>query len=304
MERVTCAGLPDCLRLSNDRIDIVVPTAVGPRIMRCGFLGGPNLLGECPQLATQTTLGEWKPWGGHRLWAAPEQMPGSYAPDNGPIRWELRDEGRLHVRQRPDASGLEKALVIHLAPSGASLTIEHEICNRHYWPIEIAAWALTVVSPGATALLPQPAFRSHDEQLLPVRAMALWSFTNMTDHRWRFGRRFITLTPDHAPGKPQKIGIRNELGWCACVWPNAVLIKQFACDAAARYPDCGVNNEIYADGPYLEIEALGRLERLAPGERTRLTERWLISEGLDAAVIADESRLYDACVDLLRDSGP
>ena len=302
MERVTCAGLPDCLRLSNDRIEVVVPTTVGPRIMRCGFVGGPNLLGEYPHLGRNTTLGKWKPWGGHRLWAAPEQMPGSYAPDNAPIHWEVPDERTLHVRQQPDASGLEKALVIRLPPSGSNLTIEHEVCNRHYWPIEIAAWALTIVSPGATALLPQPAFRSHDEQLLPVRAMALWSFTNMTDPRWRFGKRFIAMTPDGTRGDPQKIGIRNELGWCACVWPGAVLIKQFAFDAAARYPDCGVNNEVYADGPYLEIETLGRLERLEPGECTRLVERWHVREGLPTAVIEDESRLYDACVHLLHDS--
>jgi hypothetical protein len=161
---------------------------------------------------------------------------------------------------------------------------------------------LTVVAPGATALLPQPAFRSHDEQLRPVRGMALWSFTNLTDRRWRFGKRFISLTPDSTRGDPQKIGVRNELGWCACVWPDAVLIKQFAFDATRRYPDCGVNNEVYADGPYLEVETLGHLERLEPGERTRLVERWLIGGGLPAAVIADESRLYDACVQLIRDS--
>ena len=103
--------------------------------------------------------------------------------------------------------------------------------------------------------------------------------------------RFITLTPDQTQGEPQKLGIRNELGWCACVWPGAVLVKQFEFDAAARYPDCGVNNEVYPDGPYLEIETLGRLERLEPGERTTLVERWLVSEGLPAAVMGDESRL-------------
>ena len=302
MERVTSAGLPDCLRLSNDRIDVVVPTTVGPRIIRCGFLDGPNLLGEYPQLSTNTALGEWRPWGGHRLWAAPEHMPGSYAPDNTPIHWEFWNERTLHVRQQPDAAGVEKALTIDLPASGGNLTIEHEICNRHYWPVEIAAWALTVVSPGATALLPQPAFRSHDEQLLPVRAMALWSFTDMADRRWRFGNRFITMTPDHRRGEPQKIGIRNELGWCACLWPGALLLKQFTFDATARYPDCGVNNEVYADGPYLEIETLGSLERLEPGERTTLVERWVVSEGLPATVLGDESRLYEACVELLRDS--
>jgi hypothetical protein len=302
MERVTCAGLPDCLRLSNDRIDVVVPTTVGPRIVRCGLLGGPNLMGEYPELATSTPLGEWKPWGGHRLWAAPEQMPGSYAPDNAPVEFEVRDARTVCVRQERDASGLEKALVIHLPVSGGRVTIEHEICNRHFWPIEIAPWALTVVSRGATALLPQPRFRSHDEQLRPVRGMALWSFTDMSDRRWRFGKRLITLTPDETRGEPQKIGVCNERGWCACVWPGILLIKQFAYDPAARYPDFGVNNEVYVDGPYLEIETLGPLERLEPGQCARLVERWLISEGIDSRILADESRLYDACVQLLGDS--
>jgi hypothetical protein len=88
---------------------------------------GPNLLGEYPELGTITPLGEWKPWGGHRLWAAPEQMPGSYAPDSAPIQWELLDDLTLQVRQQPDASGLEKSLVIHLSADGGRLTIDNEI---------------------------------------------------------------------------------------------------------------------------------------------------------------------------------
>src|SRR5690349_19933203 len=136
MERITFLNQRDCIRLSNDTIDTVIATTIGPRILRCGVLDGPNLLGEYPDLATRTALGDWKPWGGHRLWAAPELMPGSYAPDDQPVRWELVHERRLTIRQPTDATSIEKVMTIQLAATGGRLTVEHEIWNRHAWPVE------------------------------------------------------------------------------------------------------------------------------------------------------------------------
>ena len=63
----------------------VVATTIGPRIVRYGFVGGDNLLGWVPKDEVKTALGSWKPWGGHRLWTAPEAMPRSYSPDNEPV---------------------------------------------------------------------------------------------------------------------------------------------------------------------------------------------------------------------------
>src|SRR4029450_3223532 len=65
--RVTCLGTPGCIRLANDTVELVITTAIGPRVIRYAFLGGDNLLGEVPDLVTKTAFGEWKPWGGHRL---------------------------------------------------------------------------------------------------------------------------------------------------------------------------------------------------------------------------------------------
>ena len=62
----------DALQLSNGTVELVVTTGIGPRIIRYAFVGGENVLAELADTpATKTELGEWKPWGGHRLWAAP-----------------------------------------------------------------------------------------------------------------------------------------------------------------------------------------------------------------------------------------
>ena len=72
MEKITYLDLPNCYRLSNGTAELVFTTDVGPRVIRYAFVGGENVLGECPAESVVTELGEWKPWGGHRLWAAPE----------------------------------------------------------------------------------------------------------------------------------------------------------------------------------------------------------------------------------------
>jgi len=298
MDVITYLDQPGCVRLSNDTIDVIVATAVGPRVLRCGFAAGPNLLGEYPDLVTETALGPWKPLGGHRLWAAPEQMPGSYAPDDRPLTWQMLDERSISLRQNTDTAGIEKALLVRVAPSGGRVTLQHEIRNRGRWPIEIAPWALTIVAPGGTAVIPQPLFRSHDQQLLPVRSMALWPFTDLSDPRWRIGSRLIRLTPDPHRPAPQKLGVMNERGWCACVWPDAILVKHFDHNGRGRYPDFGSNTEVYAEGAYLELETLGCLELLAPGEAVSHVERWSLFPGLDPLVVDDEHKLEEALVEL------
>ena len=296
--------MPTACQLSNEAIDLIVATGFGPRVLRCGFLGGPNLFGEWPDLVTATGLGDWTPRGGHRLWAAPEEMPGSYAPDNGPIEWEQLDDQSVVLRQKPDAAGMAKTITIRLPADEPKATVQHELFNAGHWPIECAAWALTIMAPGGVAVLPQPDFRSHAEQLRPVRAMALWPFTNLSDPRWFLGKELITMTPDAARAEPQKIGIRNERGWCACIWPHAAFVKQVRCDPTARYPDFGVNNEVYSAGSFLELETLGTLDRLEPGQHTTHLEHWSLFGLPGHGLPGDEAQLHSMLERMVRSSGP
>ncbi|MCA1642148.1 MAG: DUF4380 domain-containing protein [Acidobacteria bacterium] len=84
MEKISCLGLPDCYRLSNGTVEVTVATDVGPRILGYNLRGGENVFGEVPDAVVTTSLGDWKPYGGHRLWTAPEVNPRSYAPDASP----------------------------------------------------------------------------------------------------------------------------------------------------------------------------------------------------------------------------
>ena len=86
MEKVSYAGWPNCIKLSNGQVELIATTDVGPRIMRFGFVGGQNLLNEYKDQVGKTGGDEWRIYGGHRLWHAPEHIVRTYSLDNSPIK--------------------------------------------------------------------------------------------------------------------------------------------------------------------------------------------------------------------------
>jgi hypothetical protein len=289
------------LRLTNAIVDVVVSIDAGPRVLRYAFVDGDNVFAQVPNLATPTPIGKWKPVGGHRLWVAPESMPGSYAPDLEPVAHEMITPLAASFRQKADAAGIEKAITVRLAPASSEVVVTHTITNRTYWPISVAPWAITIVASDGTAVIPQPPHRSHAEDLLPARAVVQWSFTDLTDPRWSIGPQLIRLTPDPSRAAAQKIGVSNEQGWCALVRGRTVFMKRFAWDRRATYPDFGCNNEVFTAGAYLEIETLGPQTVLHPGGSSTHIERWFLFR--DVELGESEAEQHAALSVLLRETG-
>ena len=118
MEKIAFLSFPNCYRLRNGTAEVIVSTDVGPRILRYGFAGEDNVFAEVPDLTTKTEFGDWKPYAGHRLWAAPEAMPRSYAPDNTPITYSLEGDLSIRLTQPADAVGLQEGDDSHARAAG------------------------------------------------------------------------------------------------------------------------------------------------------------------------------------------
>ena len=89
----------------------LLTTDVGPRILRYGFVGEENVLGEWPDLKVVSELGEWTAYGGHRLWTAPEAMPRTYAPDSLPFEFRIDGDRSIRLLQPVEPStGIQKEL--------------------------------------------------------------------------------------------------------------------------------------------------------------------------------------------------
>jgi hypothetical protein len=271
-------GWPNCVRLRTGLLEVVVTTDVGPRILHCSRPGQPNVLkvfdGDAGQMGGKT----WRPYGGHRLWHAPEVHPRTYAPDNEPVSAEIVGD-TLRIRQPVEAStGIEKRLTLTPAPDG-SLTLIHLLRNHNAWPVELAPWSLTMMAQSGTAIIPLPEYAPHsNDTLLPVGTFTAWAYTRLGDPRWWWGSRSVQLRQDPAGTSAQKLGLPVPAGWAAYALGEQLFIKHFDYHPRAVYPDHGVNFETFTNADMLELESLGPLSVVAPGGAVQHRETWRMGE--------------------------
>ena len=274
MEKIEHKGWPNCYRLSNGIIDLIITTDVGPRIIHFGFTSGTNVFKNYDEMMGKTGGDQWRIYGGHRLWHAPEADPRTYFPDNTPVKIEDHGEFVRTIQDVEPTTRLQKELDIYLSPDAANVKIVHRIYNRHEWAAEFAPWSLSVMAPGGVCIAPLPPRGKHPDNLLPGNTLTLWTFTAMNDPRWTWGEKYILLRQDQNNSTPQKAGMLNVPGWAAYANNNQLFVKRFACDVGAKYADMNCNFETFANDEMLEVETLGPLTRVEPNEFVEHVETW------------------------------
>jgi len=266
-----------CLELSNGTVDLVVTVDLGPRVIRFGLVGGENEFSEDSFLKVPVGADTWEIRGGHRLWHSPESLPRTYAPDNGPVEWRETTGGITVVQPVEPWVQLQKSIEMSLAPDSNRVTLIHRLRNENAWPVEFAAWAVTVLAPGGIEVVPQP---RRDTGLLGNRVLALWPYTRMDDPRVTWGEAYILLRQDPAVEAAFKFGLNNEPGWAAYFNHGNLFIKRFTHLAGARYPDFGVSYETYTNAHMLEMETLSPFTAVAPGAVLEHREEWELHPGV------------------------
>ncbi len=287
-EIIPYAGWQKCLRLANETCDVIITTEVGPRVIRYGLIGQPNEFVEYPDQIGQTGGKDYRSYGGHRLWVAPEAKPRTYYPDNAPVGWKVENKSATLVSPTEQSTGLQKAITITLGGTTSHVQVTHRITNRSVNPQTLAAWALSVMAPGGRAILPHEPFRPHPDALLPVRPLVFWSYTDMTDARWSWGKNYIQLRQDAKATSPQKIGAFCSAGWAAYLNSDRLFLKRFPASRDATYADFGCNLELFTNARMLEVESLSTLSTLAPGEAITHKEDWFLYAGVKLGTQDDE----------------
>lgn len=260
------------LKLSANGFEMFVATDVGPRILGFNLAGRDNLLQVYEDGDAGLAPDAWHPVGGHRLWHAPEEIPRTYWPDNVPVESVVDGNAVEFLQPVEGTTRLRKSLRVEFA--GNFVRVAHRIENLNPWAIEAAPWALSIVAQGGRAIFPHEEYRPHPEHLLPARPLVLWHYTDMSDPRWTWGKKYIQLRHDPALESKQKLGMLNRQEWCAYACGDQLFVKRFAHAAGATYPDFQCNCETYVCGQFLELESLGPLEKIEPGEQVEHVEIW------------------------------
>ena len=298
LERVSYKGWENCLKLGNGKVELVVTTDVGPRILLFGFAGGQNLFKNYEEQMGRTGGDQWRLYGGHRLWHAPEDATRTYWPDNGPVS-HAWDGTTLKLTQPVEVTtGLAKELEITMLETEPAVRILHRLINNHLWDVELAPWAATVLNQGGRLIIPQEPYRPHPEYLLPARPLVLWHYTDMSDPRWTWGKKYIQLRQEPGASTKQKLGLINTLEWAVCTLGEDLFIKRYPYQRGATYADMGCNTEIFTNGDMVELETLGPLTEVpAAGGSVEHTEGWYLAR---ARVGEDESEIESKVLPLVR----
>src|SRR6266545_699287 len=108
IEKTNYKGWPNCYRISNGAVELVVTGDIGPRVMRYGFPGGQNFFKEFTEQMGKTGEPTWQTRGGHRVWIAPEDIVKSYAPDNNAVAIDVQGDVIVATAPVEALTGIEK----------------------------------------------------------------------------------------------------------------------------------------------------------------------------------------------------
>jgi hypothetical protein len=278
-------GLPTRV-IRSDHLEVEVLAEAGPRIVRVRLAGRENnLLAEVPDLHWPTPRGEFRAYGGHRLWTAPESAESTYYPDNLGVTVREDQLGLRLTGARETSTGLLKSMVIALDPRSAALSIRHSIINEGSRDTELSPWAITQLPLGGQIFLPQTVgpFPGDDPDSIyrPNRHIVFWNYAQMGDLRLDLAEDHLRLDANSGL-PPVKLGQLNTDGWAAYLRGEVLFIKRFSPQPDKMHPDRNCNIEIYCGDKFVELETLGPLTRLGAGQSVELVERWEFVSPLQA----------------------
>lgn len=277
-------GLPT-LSISSPHLHLEFLAEAGPRLVRLYLTGSDrNLLAELPNVEpVETTYGSFQFLGGHRLWHGPENLPRTYVPDSEGLEVEEIETGQAWrltgALEKP--TGIQKEIEVRLHTDRPAITLTHRLHNRGLWAMELAPWAITQLPLGGVAVLPQTTTTLDENGLLPNRQLVLWPYTRWNDLRLEVDDDYILVRAvPQLP--PVKIGYFNRQGWMGYLDHGVLMVKRFQPLPDHAHVDFGSNAECYVNNKFIELETLGPLTRIEPGEPAVHIESWEFIPGLEA----------------------
>lgn len=255
----------------------------GPRILGYARHGGPQLFVELPtQVLRHPAIGEYRLLGGHRLWRAPERPAVTYAPDHGIDIEVIESADGLSITGAGESDGLVKT--IRLTQRGQYTVVDHTLVNHGTDRISCAPWAITQLATGGQAFLPQTREEADPDGVLPNRHLVSWPYTDLSHPEIEFRPDVVVIHGSDRP-YPTKLGQPNRRGWIAYRKGSELFVKWAACnDDSGDYVDFGATVQCYRDERFVEIETLGPLTTIQPGEQVDHREIWLLATLTDDVV--------------------
>ena len=268
----------EAIQIEAGAVRLVATTSVGPRVLGLLTEDGANALAELPEMTLSCPgSGPLHLRGGHRLWAAPEDPRVTYRPDDDPVGVaEIPAGVRLTTSPDPVAGTSREMSIVVTGPE--RFTFEYRVVNTADRPQQLAAWAITMMAPLGRAWLPFLAGEFDPGGFQAQRNIALWTYARTDDARFILSDAAIevraSVIAEHGITGSFKVGTSLRRGWLAHWRQGLLLVKRAGHDESRTYADMGASGQVYSHPDFTELETLGPLTDLAPGEAAVHREDW------------------------------
>jgi hypothetical protein len=201
---------------------------------------------------------------GSTFWTSPQSAWGwPPVPEVDHVAYRASIEGEAVVMRsaRSASLGVEIEKRFSADRARGALTFEYRIHNLGALPLQTAPWQITRVGPGGLTFYPS------GEGVFPPSNLGVRDALGAT--WYDYDKAAIT---DH-----QKHFADGREGWLAHVDRDALLVKTFAAVPRSAHAPGEAQIEIYASPAhtYVEVEAQGAYETIAPGEALTWEVVWL-----------------------------
>jgi hypothetical protein len=271
------AGWNNVLELKTTDLELLVTLDVGPRVISFKRHGEDNVFYQDPLSLGLSGGDQFRLYGGHRFWVAPEDKLKTYSPDNHKVTCDITQSQVTLTSPFETGYNVQKQIIIRPASNHNSIEIVHQLTNTGTETLkDVSIWALSVMREGGKGIIPLPPKLSHTEKVLPHYPIVMWPYSDMNDPRYKWMRHFITVYQDNSTTEPQKMGLFNTAGWAAYLYKNILFHKRFSANTTPGnvYPDMGCNFELFTNEAFLELESLSQLVTLEPGQSCKHGEIW------------------------------
>jgi hypothetical protein len=180
-------------------------------------------------------------------------------------------DGGVRVESNDPGQTLMKTMEVKA--SGSSLLVDHTLLNVSTEPIETAAWAITMIRLGGAVLIPVPAKGLDEVGLQASFSLVTWPYTDPGDPRLTFDKSGARVSVEEGP--TFKVGVSSLLGRVEYFLGDLRFTKTIEpYDPRERYADLGADIQVFVGSGFCEIETLGPLRNLEPGESVSHREMW------------------------------
>jgi hypothetical protein len=294
VDRTDFQGWRNAWRLTNEQVEVIVVPQIG-RVMSFKFKDGENVLWSDRTLDGKqgdATGAAWVNFGGDKTWPAPEAEWGQYtkrsrwmpppAFDALPVTARLDGTHVILTSPIDPFYGVRTIRRVALQPGAAVMEIETTYERVSGEPSRIAIWVITQFNEPLAVYVPIPR-ASQFENGHFVFGEKPWPQLTIVDQMLRIPRD---------PATAHKLGSDAD----RMLWVDGTTMCLVSAPRVpgADYPDRGASVEVYTNPDpktYVELETLGPLVRMSPGDRIQHTTTYTLLRRTSTDAKAEAKRV-------------